>query len=352
MTTLQTTVVMKTDIGGSTPRFRALSEADLSALLAEHREFLTRNAATHGGRIVKPEGDGFWLVFPSATAATLAASAMQEELRFAQPNRGDDRLAMRIVIALGDVLHQEGGLIGDTIVLTTRIEAITPLDEIYLSAAAWLAVNPAEIRTSLVDTFPLKGFAEPIPVYRVEQTYRTQIITNQYIVVTDLVGFGRMLGSGRMVETMTTIEKILDALFETVNRTTRELGGIIRFSAGDSYCLTFVDGNNAICCAERLSESWAAFVRQSALNCTINVAIHQGTMYAYRSYFYGPGINIASNVEAASRRVLAPNEGAVFVTGEVRKNLVGTAWHSRLDPVDIQSRLSRLAGIEVFRLKN
>jgi hypothetical protein len=35
---------------------------------------------------------------------------MQEELRLAQPGRGDDRLAMRIVIALGDVLHQAGGL--------------------------------------------------------------------------------------------------------------------------------------------------------------------------------------------------------------------------------------------------
>ena len=100
---------MKTDLSGSTARFRALAEADLHTLLVEHRAFLGRQAAAHDGRIVKPEGDGFWLVFPSVTAAALAAMAMQEELRLAQSNRGDDRLVMRVVITLGDVLHEEGG---------------------------------------------------------------------------------------------------------------------------------------------------------------------------------------------------------------------------------------------------
>src|SRR5262245_299488 len=85
MTTLHTTVIMKTDISGSTVRFRALSEVDLHALLIEHRAFLSRHAAAHDGRIVKPEGDGFWLVFPSVTAAARAAMGMQEELRLAQP---------------------------------------------------------------------------------------------------------------------------------------------------------------------------------------------------------------------------------------------------------------------------
>jgi len=132
-TTLRATVIMKTDISGSTVRFRGLSEADLLALLAEHREFLTRPAAAHDGRVVKPEGDGFWLTFPSVTAAALAAMTMQEELRLAQPDTGDDRLVMRIVITLGDVLHEEGALVGDTVVLTARIEAITPPDEIYVS---------------------------------------------------------------------------------------------------------------------------------------------------------------------------------------------------------------------------
>jgi class 3 adenylate cyclase len=219
---------MKTDISGSTVRLRALPEAGLHALLIEHRAFLNRHAAAHEGRTVKPEGDGFWLVFASVTAAALAAMAMQEELRLAQPNKADDRLAMRIVITLGDVLHEEGALVGDTVVLTTRIESVTPPDEIYLSAAAWLAVNQAEIRTAFVDTFPLKGFSDSASVYRVEQTHRTRVIANQYIVVTDLRNFGRI------VETvpMTTVEKILEALFELANRVAREFSGTVPFQRG------------------------------------------------------------------------------------------------------------------------
>jgi hypothetical protein len=115
--------------------------------------------------------------------------AMQEDLRLAQPNAGDDRLTMRVVITLGDVLHEEGALVGDAVVLTARIEAITPPDAIYLSAAAWLAVNQAEIRTAFVDTFPVKGFTEAVTVYRVEQTHRTRVLTEQYMVCTDLNGF-------------------------------------------------------------------------------------------------------------------------------------------------------------------
>ena len=139
MTTLRTTVIMKTDIRGSTVRFRALPEVDLDALLTEHRQFVSRLAAAHDGHIVKPGGDGFWIVFPSVTAGALAAIAMQEELRFARVGKGDDRLAMRIVLTLGDVLHQEGALVGDAVVLTARIEDITPPDaEILMRRAPYL----------------------------------------------------------------------------------------------------------------------------------------------------------------------------------------------------------------------
>jgi class 3 adenylate cyclase len=77
---------------------RALVEPDLTALLADHHHLVSRIAGQHDGRIVKPEGDGLWLVFPSVTAASLAAMAILEEFRIAQPGKGDDRLTMRVVI--------------------------------------------------------------------------------------------------------------------------------------------------------------------------------------------------------------------------------------------------------------
>lgn len=345
MSALLTTAILKTDISGSTVRFRSLAEADLHALLLEHRAFLGRHAAAHGGRIVKPEGDGFWLVFPSVTAAALAAMVMQEELRLGQPNRAGDRVAMRTVITLGDVLHEEGALVGDAVVLAARIEAITPPDEIFLSAAAWLALNQAEVRSALVDAYQLKGFPAPVPVYRVEQTHRTRVLANQCIVYTDLRGFTAIVDGAQI----TVVERILDALLRLAEKVCRDHGGSIRFNSGDSYCLTFDAAGAAIAAARELARDWTTFVSGQAQRCAINIALHHGTIHAFRSYLYGAGINIAGGLEAASAATLPQGEGGIFVSGEFRRELEGTEWHVRLALVE--AKLRRFPQIEVYRLR-
>src|SRR5262245_11740469 len=113
MKPLRTAVVMKTDIGGSTSRFRELFAVDLQTLLSNHLNFIAHHSAEHGGRIIKSAGDGYWLEFSSATGAARAAVEMQEALRLAEPSRVDDRLAIRIVIALGDVVRQDGDCLGN-----------------------------------------------------------------------------------------------------------------------------------------------------------------------------------------------------------------------------------------------
>ena len=185
--------------------------------------------------------------FPSVTGAAKAAIKMQEALRLAQLNRGDDRLAIRIVIALGDTAVQDGDFIGDVFALATRVEAVTPPDEIYLTAAARLALTSAEIQTALVESFALKGYAEPIPVYRIEQRHRTRVIADVYILFSDLSGFGRMMDAG---PASTTVERILDALDELTRGTAQEFGGTVRFNLGDSYCVTFAEAAQAIAWGE------------------------------------------------------------------------------------------------------
>ncbi|MBM3219723.1 MAG: adenylate cyclase [Candidatus Rokubacteria bacterium] len=300
-TRLQVTAILKTDLSGSTPRFRATAEADLAPLLREHRAFVERVAAAHDGRMVKPEGDGFWLAFPSVTAAALAAMSMQEELRLAQANAGEDRLAMRIVIALGDALHQDGALVGDTVVLTTRIAAHTPPDEIYLTAAAWLAMNHAEIRTSFVSALALKGFAEPAAVYRIEQRHRTHVIADQYVVVADLKGFTTLTET----RPATLVETALDALHEIVATACHDFGGVVRFSAGDAYCLTFTDAERVMAGVEHLATAWARFSREADVRCAINVAVHKATLHAFRSYLWAP-TSISSSASSARRRAAWP----------------------------------------------
>jgi class 3 adenylate cyclase len=347
MNSLRTTVVMKTDISGSTSRFRQLLTADLQTLLGEHRDFLAGHAAKHDGRIIKPAGDGYWLEFPSVTGAAKAAIAMQEALRLAQLTRGDDRLAIRIVIALGDIAVQDDDFIGDAFALATRVEAVTPPDEIYLTAAARLAITSAEIQTVFVESFPLKGFAEPMPIYRLEHRHRTRVIADTYILFSDLRGFGRIMDAE---PASTTVERILDSLEAVTRGTAHEFCGTVRFNLGDSYCVTFAEVSQAIAGAEHLTRSWEAIRHQEQFGCTISIGLHLGTIYAFRSFLYGRDVWTASQLQRASAELLESDEDGIFVTGAVRSALFGTPSHNRLRAVTMQPLSAALAGIEVYRL--
>jgi class 3 adenylate cyclase len=253
---------------------------------------------------------------------------------------------MRIVITLGDVLHQEGDLFGDAIALAARIEAVTPPDEIYMSAAARLAVNQGEVCTALVDAFALKGFAEPVPIYRVEQTHRTQVLEAQYILWTDLRGFGKFAATGRITE----VERVLDRLLELVGQICQEFGGINRFSEGDTHCLTFSNADRAMAATERLAQDWDLFNRGEQLNCTMAAALHKGTLYLYRSYCFSADVNIVARIVDINRSQ-SPTGSVIFVTGAVRRELTGTPWNARFQRVEKGlGERNQLAEVDVFRL--
>ncbi len=347
MNPLRTTVVMKTDISGSTSRFRELLAADLQALLSEHRDFLARHAAQHDGSILKGAGDGYWLEFPSVTSAAKAAIAMQEALRLSQLNRGDDRLAIRIVIALGDVAVVDDDFVGDAFALAARVEAVTPADEIYLTTAARLAITSAEIQTALVENFLFKGFAERMPIYRIEQRHRTRVTADTYILYSDLEGFGTMLDAG---PASATVERILDALDAVTRGIAQEFGGTVRFNLGDSYCVTFTDAEQAISGAERLTQNWEAIRLREECGCAISIGLHRGTLYTFRSFLYGRDVWIASRLQNASAKLLDSHEYGIFVTGAVRNALLGNPSHNRFQPVVLELPPAALAGLEVYRL--
>ncbi len=349
MNPLRTTVVMKTDISGSTSRFRELLAADLQVLLSEHRDFLARHAAEHDGSIIKGAGDGYWLEFPSVTSAAKAAIAMQEALRLSQLNRGDDRLAIRIVIALGDIAVLDDDFVGDAFALAARVEAVTPADEIYLTPAARLAITSAEIQTAFVENFTFKGFAERMPIYRIEQRHRTRVIADTYIMFSDLEGFGTMLDAG---PASATVERILDALDAVTRGIAQEFGGTVRFNLGDSYCMTFADATQAIVGAERLTRNWEAIRQREQFGCTISIGLHRGTLYTFRSFLYGRDVWIASRLQAASAKLLASDEYGIFVTGAVRDALLGNPVYDQFQPIQLESPPAALSGLDVYRLCN
>jgi class 3 adenylate cyclase len=337
MTTLRATVIAKTDIVAYTARVTTLPEADLRALQNEHKLFVSTIVAKNGGTIIRGEGDAFWMLFPSVTAAALTAIELHQELRLLQTGKGDaERVAIRIAITLGDVLHHDQDIFGDVVNLTARIEAITPPDEIYLSQAAWLALNKAEVQTSFVNEFILKGMQYPEKVYRIDQHFKTRIVKDQIIVFTDIRGFTPYQQSHSIED----IEQVLTNLDELEKRACEQHGGIIRLILGDSYFLTFAEASQALASIENLCQGWNIFQRQYDLPCGLSIGIHKGDLYIFRSYIYSEDIDITARIEAFNR-LLQPERppSAVTVSEKVQAELTGTLWDAKRQRVD-QDKIS------------
>jgi hypothetical protein len=115
----------------------------------------------------------------------------------------------------------------------------------------------------------------------------------------------------------------------------REFGGTNRVGEADAYCLTFPDPGLTLAAVERLAEEWGTFERGEGFRCPMNVAVHKGVLYAFRSYLYSRDLAVAVAVESATSR-LPPGETSIFVTRQVQRDLMGTPWEERLQPVDVR----------------
>lgn len=230
MANVRTTVVMKTDIVDSTPRTAAQTQSEMGLGRKQHKQFIADIAVKNLGSIFQEEGDAYWIEFPSVTTSVLAAIEMHQNLRSMQAGKGEkQRLAMRATITVGDILHEGSDSIGTTMSLTARIEKVTPPDEIYLSQAAWLILNKAEVQTSFVSEFNFKGFDEPEKVYKVEHAYRTRVLTSQYIVYMDVRGWQSYTDS----KTIEDVERFLLDYDDLINEICDLYGGVIRNKFGD-----------------------------------------------------------------------------------------------------------------------
>lgn len=325
MATLRSTVIMKTDICEFTPHTRTLSEAELSLLLSQQKALVSEITARNGGSIVKGEGDSFWLIFPSVTVAAMAAIELQQELREMQSGLPDEkRLALRAVIALGDVLHQDNDIFGEVVNLTARIEGVTPKDEIYLSQSAWLALNQSEVKSSYVNDFTLKGIGEPVKVYRIEQKHKTRIIKNQIICGTDIAGFHRYYAAHVMEDS----EDLLLFLDDVSKEVCEKYGGDIRLILADGHILTFPQPENALAAMDELCAAWMNHAQAHGIPCGLHVGIHRGDLNIFRSHLYGHDFAVTMNYSDAG----SPKLGDVFIVtdSDIFDSIQSSEWRDRL----------------------
>ncbi|HUS54500.1 MAG TPA: adenylate/guanylate cyclase domain-containing protein [Thermohalobaculum sp.] len=102
----------------------------LASLRAARAELIDPAVDQHGGRIVKTTGDGMLVEFPSAVDALRCAMAIQTGMA---AREGD--LALRIGVNVGDVVIEDGDILGDGVNIASRLEGVAEPGGVAISGA-------------------------------------------------------------------------------------------------------------------------------------------------------------------------------------------------------------------------
>ena len=156
------TAIVFTDMVGYTAlmqedEMRAKSQRD------RQREVLERLVDARGGEILQFYGDGTLSAFPSAVEAVRAAIDIQRELV------ADPPVPMRIGIHLGDVVHDEHGVLGDGVNVAARVQALaTPGSVLVTAKVADELKNHPDVPLARLGEAHFKNVLDPIRVDAVD----------------------------------------------------------------------------------------------------------------------------------------------------------------------------------------
>lgn len=162
--------ILFVDIAGFTATTNRQSRRQNASLLQNFESLLKPIIRKFSGQLVKSIGDALLLTFHSPTDAMLCACSMQDRVAlYTQKNPDEQAIVIRIAAHLGEVRTARHDVFGEAVNLTSRIEAVTPAGEIYLSEAVYLAMNKTEVRVQNAGQFTLVGFDHPLTLYQVQK---------------------------------------------------------------------------------------------------------------------------------------------------------------------------------------
>jgi TolB-like protein/class 3 adenylate cyclase/cytochrome c-type biogenesis protein CcmH/NrfG len=157
------------DVAGYS-RLIGLDEEGTIARLKAHRLALIDPATVrHGGRLVKTMGDGLLVEFTSPVEAVRCAAELQLAMAVCESEIPEDRrIRFRIGINLGDVVAEDGDVLGDGVNIAARLQALAEVGGICISRS---------VRDQVRDRLPVsfedlgeqsvRNIARPVRCYRV-----------------------------------------------------------------------------------------------------------------------------------------------------------------------------------------
>ena len=160
--------ILAADVAGYSRLMEADEEGTLVALKRHRGELIDPKIKEHRGRIVKTTGDGMLVEFASALDAVRCAVVVQRGMAAVFSGPPERRIQYRVGINVGDVLADGNDILGDSVNIAARLEAIAEPGGICLSAAAYEQVRgKLEITVADMGEQDLKNIARPLRTYRI-----------------------------------------------------------------------------------------------------------------------------------------------------------------------------------------
>jgi adenylate cyclase len=161
--------IFAADIAGYS-RLMARDEVATLARLKACRAIIDGLIASHRGRIFTTAGDSVVADFASAVDAVQCAVAVQAAIVTENAGRAaDEPMQFRIGVHVGDVIVDGSNLLGDSVNIAARLEALAEPGSIYVSAPARDHIgNKLPLGFDDLGDQQVKNIAQAIRVYRVQ----------------------------------------------------------------------------------------------------------------------------------------------------------------------------------------
>ena len=156
--TRQLAAILFTDIAGYTAMMQR-DEQSAVAMVKHHRAVLEKTVSDFDGNVIEFYGDGSLCIFTSITQAMQCAYQIQQEMQ------SDPPVPLRIGLHIGEVIYENGKIMGDGVNIAARIQSLGQPGSILFSKEVFDKIrNHHEFKTVYLGRYNLKNVTEPMEV--------------------------------------------------------------------------------------------------------------------------------------------------------------------------------------------
>ena len=163
--------ILSADVVGYS-RLMAENEEETLRIFRGHRQVFDSVVAIHRGRIFNTAGDAVLAEFPSAVEAVRCATEIQTALRTRNEQLPPGRkMTFRIGVNVGDVIVQDGDLLGDGVNIAARLQAAAEPEGICISGSVYDQIrNKLSLSFKSLGERKFKNIPQPVRTFCITET--------------------------------------------------------------------------------------------------------------------------------------------------------------------------------------